>query len=92
MIMNEGAFTEKQVLELVKRAYEEGSVNFEVASEKCALLVIDMQDEFVKPRWTPYWVPEATRQVPRIKRLTEHCRKKRDTRHLHSFFENTQLS
>ena len=64
------------MLELVKRAYEEGSVNFEVASEKCALLVIDMQDEFVKPRWTPYWVPEATRQVPRIKRLTEHCRKK----------------
>ena len=41
-----------------------------------ALLVIDMQDEFVKPHWTPDWVPEATRQVPRIKRLIEHCREK----------------
>jgi isochorismate hydrolase len=74
--MKEGAYTEKQVLDLARRAYEEGSADFEVVPENCALLVIDMQDEFVKPRWTPYWVPEATRQVPRIKRLVEHCRKK----------------
>ena len=74
--MKEGAYTEKQVLELARRAYEGGSAEFEVVPESCALLVIDMQDEFVKPRWTPYWVPEATRQVPRIKRLMEHCRGK----------------
>jgi nicotinamidase-related amidase len=36
--------------------------------------VIDMQDEFVRPGWTPFWVPEATRQVPRVRRLIEFCR------------------
>ena len=70
------AFTEQEVLTLAKRAYEEGSATFEVVPKNCALLVIDMQDEFVKPGWTPFWVPEATRQVPRIKRLIEQCRKK----------------
>ncbi|MHA1905511.1 MAG: cysteine hydrolase family protein [Candidatus Thorarchaeota archaeon] len=49
---------------------------FEIVPEKCALLVIDMQDEFVKPHWSPDWVPEATRQVPRIKKLIEQCRSK----------------
>jgi nicotinamidase-related amidase len=36
--------------------------------------VIDMQDEFVRPGWTPYWIPEATRQVPRLARLLTTCR------------------
>jgi nicotinamidase-related amidase len=74
--MIENEFTEQQVLELAKRAYDEGHAGFDVASENCALLVIDMQDEFVKPHWTPYWVPEATRRVSRIKRLVAHCREK----------------
>jgi nicotinamidase-related amidase len=77
--MRIGEFTDKQVLDLAKRAYEAGDVEFDIIPEKCALLVIDMQDEFVKPHWTPYWVPEATRQVPRIKRLIEHCRAKKIT-------------
>ena len=72
--MKEGTFTEQQVLRLAKKAYQEGNASFEVVPRKSALLVIDMQDEFVKPHWTPYWVPEATRQVPRIKKLIEHCR------------------
>ena len=76
LIMNIGTFTEKQVLDLAKQAYNRGTAKFDITSEKCALLVIDMQDEFVKPHWTPYWVPEATRQVPRIKRLMAHCREK----------------
>jgi nicotinamidase-related amidase len=33
-----------------------------------------MQDEFIKPHWKPFEVPEATRQIPRIKSLIEHCR------------------
>jgi nicotinamidase-related amidase len=74
--MEEGRYTEEQVLNLAKRAYEEGSAQFDIVPENCALLVIDMQDEFVKPHWTPYWVPEATRQVPRIRKLAEHCREK----------------
>ena len=67
-------FTEEQVLSLARRAYHKGDAGFTIVPEKCALLVIDMQDEFVKPGWTPYWVPEATRQVSKIKKLIEHCR------------------
>jgi alcohol dehydrogenase len=33
--------------------------------------VVDMIDEFVKPNWSPYWIPEATRQVPTIRRVIE---------------------
>ncbi|MFW9995467.1 MAG: cysteine hydrolase family protein [Candidatus Odinarchaeota archaeon] len=73
--MPEKTYTEEQVLELARKAYKEGTARFEIVPEKCALLVIDMQDEFVKPHWTPDWVPEATRQVPRIKKLIDHCRK-----------------
>ncbi|MHA1958426.1 MAG: cysteine hydrolase family protein [Candidatus Thorarchaeota archaeon] len=58
------------------KVYNEGNPQFEIVPEKCALLVIDMQDEFVKPHWSPDWVPEATRQVPRIKKLIEQCRSK----------------
>ena len=67
-------YTEQQVLDLARRAYTKGVARFDIVPGKCALLVIDMQDECVKPYWTPYWVPEATRQVPRIKKLIEHCR------------------
>jgi nicotinamidase-related amidase len=74
--VEQGQYTEKQVLALARRAYEQGEASFEFLAEECALLVIDMQDEFVKPGWTPYWVPQATSLVPRIKRLVEHCRKK----------------
>ena len=75
--MKIGEFTEEQVLDLAKRAYETGDVEFDIIPKKCALLVIDMQDEFVKPHWTPYWVPEATRQVPHIKKLIKHSRVKK---------------
>jgi nicotinamidase-related amidase len=67
-------FTEPEVLKLAKQAYGNNPA-FEFKPEKSALLVIDMQDEFVKPHWTPFWVPEATHQVPRIKQLLEFCRK-----------------
>ncbi len=72
--MKIGHFSERDVLSLARKAYEEGVARFDIVPEKCALLVIDMQDEFVKPHWAPDWVPEATRQVPIIKRLIEHCR------------------
>ena len=42
---------------------------------RTALLVIDMQDEFVRPEWSPFWVPAATRMAPRLCGLIEHCRK-----------------
>ena len=57
------------------RLYRTGQASFEVVVDCCALLVIDMQDEFVKPGWTPYWVPEATRMVPRVAAFIAQCRK-----------------
>ncbi len=74
--MSPEKFTEQQVLDLARKAYRDGLANFEIVAQRCALLVIDMQNEFVKPQWTPYWIPEATRQAPRIKRLIDHCRNK----------------
>ncbi len=76
-IVVEGEFTEEQVLALARNAYRNGDPDFDIDPQKCALLVIDMQDEFVKPHWTPDWVPDATRKVPKIKKLIQSCRKKK---------------
>ncbi|MDD3655971.1 MAG: cysteine hydrolase [Atribacterota bacterium] len=67
-------FSQTDVLGFAREAYEKGKADFKVDISSIALLVIDMQDEFVKPSWTPFWVPEATKQVPKIKKLIEHCR------------------
>lgn len=72
--MELGSFSEEQVLALAREAYARGRADLEVVPERCALLVIDMQDEFVKPGWCPYWVPEATRQVGRLKALIQSAR------------------
>jgi len=40
--MDVGKFTEKQVLDLAKNAYESGDAKFDIVPENCALLVIDM--------------------------------------------------
>ena len=74
--MQQGGFTEDFVLKVAKDAYEHGSATFEIVPAKCALIVVDMQDEFVEPCRTPFWVPEATRQVPKIRKLIDSCRKK----------------
>lgn len=72
--MGEGQYSEAFVLERARDAYENGVARFELVAQHAALLVIDMQDEFVRPGWTPFWVPEATRQVPRIQQLISACR------------------
>jgi isochorismate hydrolase len=59
-------FTEEQVLALARDAYATGVAGFRFDPDRAALLVIDMQDEFVRPGWTPYWVPEATRRVDKV--------------------------
>lgn len=68
-------YTEEWVTARAKAAYEHGRATFEVRTERSALLVIDMQDEFVRPEWSPFWVPAATRMAPRLCGLIEHCRK-----------------
>jgi nicotinamidase-related amidase len=72
--MNEGKYSEDNVLDLARKGYEAGKATFPVDKKSCALLVIDMQDEFVKPHWSPFWVPEATKRVPIMKELIEFCR------------------
>jgi len=67
-------YTENILMEHAANAYEHGAASFKVDISRCALIVIDMQDEFVKPEWTSSWIPEATRQVPKIKKVIEFCR------------------
>ncbi|MCN9242596.1 cysteine hydrolase [Streptomyces sp. RY43-2] len=67
-------YTEEWVTARARTAYEQGLATFEIRPERSALLVIDMQDEFVRPGWSPYWVPAATRMAPRLRRLVRHCR------------------
>jgi nicotinamidase-related amidase len=68
-------YSERDVLQLATEAYSENP-SFEVKPERTALLVIDMQDEFVRPHWTPFWVPAATRNVKRVKGLVDYCRRR----------------
>jgi nicotinamidase-related amidase len=75
--MKAGECSEEQVLIFARNAYSVDEAAFKINSNKCVLLVIDMQDEFVKPHLTPYWVPEATKQVPKIKEVIEFCRKEK---------------
>lgn len=72
--MQHGQFSEEFVQKLARHAYEKGNATFDVVPAECALLVIDMQNEFVKPNWTPFWVPAATGIAPRIATPIRHCR------------------
>ncbi|MFF7369848.1 cysteine hydrolase family protein [Streptomyces tricolor] len=67
-------YTEEWVTARARNAYEHGRASFDIRPEQTALLVIDMQDEFVRPGWSPYWVPSATRMAPRLRQLIEACR------------------
>ena len=71
---NAQQYTEEWVIARAKEAYERGTATFSIDPARTALLVIDMQDEFVRPGWSPFWVPAATRMAPRLRRLIEHAR------------------
>jgi nicotinamidase-related amidase len=66
-----GEFSEEWILSTAQQQYAEGRATISVDPGRTALIIVDMIDEFVKPNWCPYWVPEATRQVPRIKTLID---------------------
>jgi len=57
-------YTEEFVMRLAQNAYREGCASFTADLCHAALLVIDMQAEFVQPGLSPFWVPEATRIIP----------------------------
>jgi nicotinamidase-related amidase len=67
--MRLGEFTEEFILEEAQRQYTDGRALIDVDPGKTALIIVDMMDEFVKPEWCPYWVPDSTRQVPKINEL-----------------------
>ena len=72
-----GAYTEEDVTRLAQEAYDQGAASFDLVRRCAALLVIDMQDEFVKPGWAPCWVPQATRIIPRVAEVLEAARRAR---------------
>ncbi|MET8788149.1 isochorismatase family cysteine hydrolase [Streptomyces sp. NPDC049097] len=67
-------YSEEWVTARARDAYRHGRASFGIRPERTALLVIDMQDEFVRPGWSPYWVPAATRMAPRLRQLVQVCR------------------
>lgn len=69
-------YTEELVKKKANGAYENGDANFLINPYDCALLVIDMQYEYVKPEWTPHWIPDATKKINKIKNLIGDCRDK----------------
>jgi nicotinamidase-related amidase len=66
-----GEFSEAWVQERARRLYETGEAKIDLDPRGTALIVVDMIDEFVKPHWSPYWVPQATAAVPRIRRVID---------------------
>lgn len=65
---------EREFIEFADRDYRTDKHGaFEVRPEDCALIVVDMQEDFVNPA-NPMCVPEAHRQVPRIAKVIEECR------------------
>ncbi len=70
------SFTEEMIVKAAKEAYQQTNADFEIIPGNCALLVIDMQEEYVRPGWKKSWIPDATRQIPKIKQLIGFCREK----------------
>lgn len=69
-------FTEERIVKAARDAYEHTDADFEIISGNCALLVIDMQEEYVRPGWKKSWIPDATRQIPKMKQLIGFCRER----------------
>jgi nicotinamidase-related amidase len=64
---------EEESIRHSSKDYKRNVSAFEFKIEECALIVVDMQNDFVRPD-APLWIPEATRQVPTIKKLIQNCR------------------
>jgi nicotinamidase-related amidase len=66
---------EVEFAERVERDFQvDRNWSFEIRAEECALLVIDLQEAIVNPDYGEIAVPEAYRQVPRVKELIACCR------------------
>jgi len=69
-----GQFTADYILSKAKAQYENGEATIKINAKKTALIVIDMVEEFTRPKLTPCWIPDATVQIPRIKELLDLSR------------------
>lgn len=70
-----GEFTAEYQLQKARRDYATGTASIRIDPKRSAVLVIDMIDEFTKPNYAPFWVPEATRILPRVRSLIQASRK-----------------
>jgi nicotinamidase-related amidase len=61
-----GSFSAADIATVAADQYAAGEADMHVLPGRTALLIVDMIDEFVRPHWTPYWIPDATAQAPRI--------------------------
>ena len=66
-----GTFTEEVIARNAAAQYGQGDADMRVTPGRTALLIIDMIDEFVRPGWTPYWVPQATAQAPVVRQIRD---------------------
>ncbi len=69
-----GTFTAEAILATAAEQYRNGAADMRVRPGQTALLIVDMIDEFVRPQWTPYWIPDATAQAPRIRAVRDAFR------------------
>lgn len=65
---------DKEIIEIAKKEYSTSKIPFQITKDKVALLVVDMQEEFVNPGGK-LWVPNAYKQINSIKNLIETFRK-----------------
>jgi len=69
-----GEFTEEYILSKAKADYERGEASIRINPKSTALIVVDMIEEFTKPKLSPSWIPDSTKQLTKIKTLIETCR------------------
>lgn len=72
--MNTPRYSQDFVLELAQQAYQHGQASFDLDFRRAALLVIDMQAEFVEPEAGPAWVPAATAIIPTVAAVLQAAR------------------
>lgn len=65
---------ERELIRTEEKDYETDRHHaFEIRKNECALIVVDLQNDFLE-KGSPLWIPEALRQIPRVKKLIEACR------------------
>jgi nicotinamidase-related amidase len=69
-----GQFTTEHQRERAEKDYGSGLASIKIDPKKSALIVVDMIEEFTKPNFAPFWVPDATRILPTVRSLIDKCR------------------